>query len=92
MLLFLLLTPTAASAERRCCCTNDFELVWKLLVWAHKALNKALNKAHVRRPVVLICVFHLGGPVGLGHLPGGRDGVGEDLSIIGNPGAADALC
>lgn len=39
-----------------------------------------------------IFTSYLGGPVGLGHLTSGGDGVSEDFSIIGNPGPADALC
>lgn len=37
-------------------------------------------------------MWYLGGPVGLGHPAGGRDGVCEDLSVVRDPGTADALC
>lgn len=37
-------------------------------------------------------VCYLRSPVGLGHLPRGRDGMCEDFSIIRNPGATNALC
>lgn len=38
-----------------------------------------------------MCQCYLGGPVSLGHLARGGDGMSEDFSVIRDPGTADAL-
>lgn len=42
------------------------------------------------RPSRRLC--YLGRPVGLGHLPGGGDGVSEDFSVVRDPWTTDAVC